>query len=163
MLQIIFAAWMLFVYHGLTLATLVPVPEPAHSSLTRTSALPEVTVEIGSEHLNFSVIVQLSSLACSSCVAKQTSWNRSTAVPYQSSPLSSPNQTFDVTTPTPTKGRIVAISSWPSASATASLISDPNRPPASVNASTFIGSAFHPGSPGFLGLLLGGVLQLAIV
>lgn len=92
MIRIVFTAWLLFVRYGLASETLIS-PERSMtggietcSAETRTSILPQVTVEIGSEHLNISGIIRFDTVVTvASCLTTLGAWSKSSILPYEPS------------------------------------------------------------------------------
>jgi hypothetical protein len=167
MIRIAITAWLLFLNHGLALGTSTP-PEPSTSSgvvhracsaETRTSGiLPQVTVEVESEHLNISGIIQFKSVTTvlASCPTTSRAWTKSSIVPYEQSsrPVSWSNQTFNGSNSSNTKATVMPASTQStsftssSTSAGSSLVFDHRPAPsvpltASSNTTMFTGFGYH--------------------
>lgn len=175
-----FAAWLLFINHGLaldsspSLASYTGHGPEAYSAETSTFSFPPVaTIEVESEQLNLSGVIQFASVtSVASCPTTRGSWNKSTAFSYQQSSLPASNQTLNGSSGFPTNGTktapfILATSTISSStSVTSSLIYNHN--PATLLPSTtianvsFTGSGSHLGFSDSLLLLLVGAVQMGI-
>lgn len=182
MTLIALAAWLLFFNHGLALDSSLSLASytghglESRSAVTSTfSFLPVATIEVESEQLNLSGVIQFASVATAApCPTIRASWNKSTAFPYQQSspPVPSSNQALNRSSGFPTNGTktapfILATSSISfSTSIPSSLVFDHN--PATLlstaiaNASIFTGSGSQFGFSDSLVLLLIGVVQMAM-
>ncbi|KAH6670172.1 hypothetical protein B0J14DRAFT_565925 [Halenospora varia] len=186
MIRIAFTAWLLFLSHGLALATSVTSELSTSSGViykecsieTSTSEiLPQATVEVESEYLNLSGIIRFESVTTVvvSCPTTSRAWNKSSVFPYEQSsrPISWSNQTFNGSSFLITKATIMPdftqTASFASSSTLAgsSLVFDyrpaPSVPlPTSSNTPMFTGFGYHAVYADPLVWLLFGMVHLGM-
>lgn len=180
MILVTLTSWILFLTCGLALQTSPSLTshttEELEECLGQTStsgSLPVATIEVKSEPLNLSVVVQIASVTVVASPTVQIAWNSSKSDYYQpTTKLLSSNQTSNRTNVSSTKvitSPIMASNpSLSSSSAVSSLIFDhnPSLPllPASVtNTSAFTSSGSYLTSSDPLFLLLISAIQMGMV